>query len=232
MIMMVAQGWCVVRESLKIKEILKAIVCSFIITVTILLTNVIQTGRYDYILLFVMMFALFLYMFVMYVSIRESLLLIYAHLYVISKQNIDPYTTPIFEKISMYSTLSYSVLIFFFINWSSELTLELYDITFWPMDFLRDLANVGLLLAVSFIFRFKRATRKGYMIIEETENQQIMHFHRNEILSILARDNFIFKGCRKWEDGMSLPSQPKIDEEITKEGDSDSDPINDQELPS
>lgn len=234
MIMMVSQGWCVVRETLKFKEILKAIFCSFLVSLAILLTNIIQTGRYEFIMLFAIMFTLLIYMYVMYVSIRECLLLVHAHLYAISLQNIDPYTTPIYNKLSMFRIISYSVLVYFFINWSSELTLELLDIMFWPIDFLRDLANVGLLLSVSFVFRFKRVTRKGYMLIDENENQEIMHFKKNEILSIIAEKNFFFSGNKVWKDGMDLPMQPIISEEIVSnvEEESGSDSINVTELTS
>ena len=111
-VLLAAKGWCIVRESIKFTELLIAIICTLAFLILQTINNYVSFGKYDFIVIILMLIALIVYVQQLISAINSATLHIRAHLLAITNVGIDARTTPIWQKFLMYQMLQWTSIVF------------------------------------------------------------------------------------------------------------------------
>ena len=207
-IMLAAKGWFIVFQDIKAKDVTDVIIfCSFyFILRSLSSTN--STSVFD-IILFVITALLLLFLFSLLISsIRFVDRHIVAHMYIILRSGINPTTTPIYKKHIVY-TLFKHILVIYFSYCIAIMSLELADVlNFWVRDMLYVIERVGILVALSVLFFIRKVDCNLYSKINESENTDEVSSQVLDDFEINSYEEY--SDLMDWEEGMSLPPQPRI----------------------
>lgn len=208
-IVLVAKGWCLIHNELRLRDHIISILVSALACGTTLISNHIDAGSFDYIILILNFIFITLLVYIIYVSDQETMLTVYAHLYVIAEQDIDPTTTPIYKKLSLFKTLSFGILIYFTFLFIGSLIIDMFSTPFWLAELIQDLFELYLLAFAGYTFRPRKEYSKGYTTIEEG-TEELAEFTKEDIQEIEADKTNKLHGTKVWEEGMVLPRQPLV----------------------
>jgi multisubunit Na+/H+ antiporter MnhE subunit len=215
--LMAAKGWSLVKESLERKEVIVSFVFSLILTIPLTCIDNLHVGFGDYVILLFAMFGLIMYYRSILQSIDSSSAYVLAHLLVIAESGIDPRTTPIWQKYRMFRGLLWGILGFFCIHTLATALTKFTSCPYFVNQLMRDLASCALMGAAAVLFRLRKGTRHGYMIIGDDEEPREL---QREDLQGFSLDSDQFQRAQiAWEDGMALPPQPIFAPDPPKERD-------------
>jgi hypothetical protein len=205
-ILLCAKGWCIVRQSVRIVEFVRAITLAvaYIVMQTVLdlvtLASWLKVG-----LLLLVIICMILYVRELFRSIHLAEMYIMAHLLEISNSGIDPETTPVWQKQRMFNRLQLCV-IAYFVAIFVQIAVELFvgDVQ-WVMTMMQDLADLTILIAIAIVYRLRGGNRHGFTLIEETDDEMYIGLTDFEPMETPRRFQ---RGGRRWESGMILPPPP------------------------
>ncbi|OHS93563.1 hypothetical protein TRFO_40194 [Tritrichomonas foetus] len=208
--MMAAKGWCIIIDTVNWVGIFLSIVYSLIFIVPMLLIDYMYYSLYVQIgLLFVGFCGAMLYYHELVKSIREALHVVVAHLLVISQSGINPETTPIYAKCRMFRTISMAVLFYFVLLMFKTIFGKTLIIPYWIIILIYDIVTLALMTTAAWIFRLKKTTRNGYMMVADGENVPT-ELNLEDIANLNANSDEVRQGTAVWQEGMVLPPQPII----------------------
>lgn len=210
-ILLVCKGWKVVRNSLSIWEHLYTFVISagFVIPLIVLEAETLQRPMWVKILLVVLMGASAgIFYVIMFIGVRDANEIVKAHMIVISESGIDPNTTPIAKKFSLFRSVSVASSIFFILVIIRSVILVILPIEKWILQLIYDILYTTLLYAAAWIFRLKKETASGYIEIEgiNESQEETREFTVDEIEN---RRDLTFEG-EQWDGSAPLPPQPFV----------------------
>ena len=129
-------------------------------------------------------------------------------MYVISREGINPTTTPIYKKHIIY-TLFKHILAIYFSYCVAIMSLELADVlNFWVKDMLNLIERVGILVALSVLFCIRKVDCNLYTKINDAKSANEVNSQILDDFEINSYENY--SDLMDWEEGMQLPPPPKI----------------------
>jgi hypothetical protein len=132
---------------------------------------------------------------------------ILAHMVMIYRAGINPYSTPIYFKHIIYTFLAH-VTIIFFSGSVVIMSLELAGgLSAWVKDMLVWILNIGLLSSLAFLFRSRKVECCGYLRFEEGEELNVEYL---ESINEHLLDDQNPEELMQWEEGMVLPPFPRV----------------------
>lgn len=161
-------------------------------------------------LVLLVVFAIALYFVIRIVmkGTRMCMIQIYAHMYVIAERGIDPTTTPLKKKLTIYRMITYILVIYLGLTVMLQLVFAIFGIPEWIYQFFADLVNLSLVIGAMYLFRLERA-RGGYASLASSEPQQPQEFTIEDIERLDF--NTIFNNATQtWDGETPLPPMPRI----------------------
>jgi hypothetical protein len=204
-ILLLAKGWCIIRDSLPLGEILSSLVYSMGFIAFRLILAYVSTDDLTTALLLLMTLSLILFMRALIASTNDATMHILAHLLAIANAGINPRTTPIYHKHELYKRFHVCLL-----GGCVGVLLYMGASVFFPLPFTADeaLADVivyAVLLALCIIFRLRESGSLSYARIAESGGEIALA----DLESVSVNSDQL-SGGRAWEEGMRLPGMPEI----------------------
>jgi hypothetical protein len=206
-ILLIAKGWCIVRDSLAFREFAGALIYTSLFIIFRLLLDYIDNSSATFILLLLSMGSMMLFMRELYLSTNDATLHILAHLVAIANEGINPRTTPIYEKHILYRRFHWTLL-------GGCCCLLLYmaaTIFFTPSftidELLTDIIVVVVLIPLCALFRLQGSSNGSYVKISDDAGQHGILLSDLETVNVNSDE---LNGGRPWEEGMKLPGMPEI----------------------
>jgi hypothetical protein len=207
-ILLIAKGWCIVRDVLPLKEILKSLIYSFLFMLFKFLVDVVDDTMAYIVLMLLTAISMALFMRELLKSTNDAFLYIMAHLLAIANEGINARSTPIFQKYRMYRRFQIVLLI-----GSLELIVYLVVAIVARLAFVGDEAATDVLVLsvfsmLAFVFRLRGEAQASYLrIADDEEGGEAIQLADLEAVDL---NSDRLNGGREWESGMRLPGQPEI----------------------
>lgn len=210
-VLLAAKGWCIVRESIKFTELLIAFICTLAFLILQTINNYLSFGKYDFIVIVLMLIALIIYVQQLISAINSATLHIRAHLLAITNAGIDARTTPIWQKYLMYQMLQWTIIVFCLILIARIIVIYFLSELIWLSTFMSDLQNLVMLILLGINFRLRGPdASNGYAMIED---QDMSTYGPTEVILSDIENigvNEMQLGGKQWESGMPLPGPPHL----------------------
>jgi hypothetical protein len=207
-LLLTAKGWCIVRDTLEVSEVIRSIVYSFAyITFALLLTERQYFGWRMYFLAGLVMVSSGFFIVELVISINRASLHILAHLLVISHAGIAPGTTPVYQKHRMYHCFQFSVVAFCALLMAKLIISIVVRVDYWIDELIGNLLRSGIYATLAALLRLRGNEAGEYTSIAEAPTE--MALSELEALG-LDPDNIPEGGGIPWEEGMRLPGRPVI----------------------
>lgn len=210
-VLLAAKGWCIVRESIKFTELLIAIICTLAFLILQTINNYLSFGKYDFIVIILMLIALIVYVQQLISAINSATLHIRAHLLAITNVGIDARTTPIWQKFLMYQMLQWTIIVFCLILIVRIIIIYFLEDLIWLPVFLSDVQNLVMLILLGINFRLRGPdASNGYAMIED---QDMSTYGPTEVILSDIENmgvNELQMGGTQWQSGMPLPGPPHL----------------------
>jgi hypothetical protein len=206
-------GWCVIQERLQLNELKRGIGLCILYLIADGLITYITMPMFALIIISVAEIAsLFLY-------VRDVLrLLIAARRFVrawlveITKAGIDPVTTPVWYKRTMFRVVSYAIFVYGGMLIAKVVVLNFATDFPWLHILLGDLADFALVASFGIVWRLQaQGPKNGYFKVqEEADLAEVAKVKWGK-----TTDGLIEEGGKVWEIGMVLPPPPGVRQKAT-----------------
>lgn len=205
LVLLVAYGWCFVRDTIPTNSILVSIFLPLFFTIPKYIINI--SSEFSGITSILNLIFYLIFFMVYSNAIRHTRYEIIAHLVVISEADIDPKTTPIFKKLKLYYMINIVVIIYTFIIFLMSGITEIMGFPYWISHLCKNILHTFLMSALTFLLKPRKEYSKGYIQFEE---RPFAEFSIDDIAELYEEPSN-FDGSIKWEEGMELPPLPSID---------------------
>jgi hypothetical protein len=199
-------GFLIITRTLTPQKVILAVIYSALVVISLVIIEQFSFGQWDFISISVCVLGISLYYSEIVTSIANASLVVLAHLLVISREGIDILTTPIYSKFRMFRAISWLLMIYFAEVCLTLVFAELSGIPRWAKDFVKDFANLIVFTGSAFVFRLRKATNNGYLMIGE--EQEPTRLSRSEIEGLTVDSEQFKSGNTPWTEEMKLPGQP------------------------
>lgn len=224
-------GWCLLNVELNVKDtIITIFAISAMFSMLFLQVNV-EYGYYELLFFFIEIASMFIVARALFNNTKDAEDKITAHLYVISKDGIDPKTTPIYEKYKMYQIFLYMNMFFFLFIIIVNSIMGLFEVESWLQSLINIFCQLFALLNPIIIFRPRGKSIDKYM--ENDYNKSLLNdddnngggsgiggdFGDRDEVMLDDLDGFDPRKSQgtEWQDGMKLPLQPiLVGKEVSK----------------
>lgn len=201
------RGWCIIHNSIHWGWIVLAFVLSAGITVPYSISDFAYLSTIPNLIdLLIAAIVAGVYLYFMLRGITDANEAVKAHLYVIAQSGIDPKTTPIHKKYILFSTVCGAVIAYFLVLIFRSAFNSIWTLPIYIMQLIYDIIIVILISIISFAFRMKKETLKGYMMIGDDGEGELLEKSQFESFDIEHLDH----STVPYEEGMSLPPQPTV----------------------
>ena len=201
-----AEGWYIIRPGIKWREV---VISAFLAIAVCVPAAVIDYADMDLaaamivLVLFVVMGMLFYINLLRHV--RRARKEVAAHLSVIQEQGINPKTTPIYKKYTMFRSLTVTVLAYFMLLFTRSVFMSVWAFPEWIGQLAYFVLLTAMMIIIGFFFKMKKETRGGYFMVGDEGGEPRVFNH--EDIELMDTN---FSG-QTWSEEMALPVQPIID---------------------
>jgi hypothetical protein len=199
-------GWCLLHTELSLGNVAMSV---FSVAVFVAATAVqvnVELGYWQILVVVVQISAVLWILHCIYVNTGEAQKHIKAHLLVITQGGIDPMTTPVYEKLTMYTIMIWlvgvSFLSFLFLN----LLLSVFDAVNWVYVLGGNIVQLGIAVAILWLYRPRGAAMDKYLRDDEEGERGEVLLEDLEGFDVTGDR----AGMRQWEEGMDLPPEPLL----------------------
>ncbi|OHT07255.1 hypothetical protein TRFO_24664 [Tritrichomonas foetus] len=208
-VLLAAKGWCIIRETIRFSELILAISFTVIYLILQTISTYVSFGKYDIIVIILMLIAICLYVHQLISAINSASLHIRAHLLAIQNAGIDAKTTPVWQKNLMYNMLQWSIIVFLILIIIHIVIVYFFPNYGWVDGFIYDIQNIVCLILLGINFRLRGPdAANGYTMIEEPDGTN--EFAMSDIERIDVNSAEFQQGGKQWESGMPLPAPPQV----------------------
>jgi len=205
--LLVSKGFGIVHSNISATTMLVTVLTCAIVLGSVTIYEYIESSLWSMMAFLTFIISLYFLIMQLMDGIRDALLHIIAHLYVIFDAGIDPTSTPVWEKFQIYQNLSFIIFSYFSVITLADLIITIAESPIWILEFIRDCCNVGLLMASMYLFRIRPALARGYQTIGE--EGEPARFTREQVES-REMDEEQFRIKKQWDSSTVLPPQPII----------------------
>ena len=201
-----AEGWYIIRPDIKWRE---AVICAVLAVAVCVPAAVLDYADMSLVaavfvlILFAVTGVLFYMNLLRHVGRARKQVM--AHLVVIQEQGINPKTTPIYQKYTMFKSLSVTVLGYFLLLFTRSIFMSVWTFPEWIAELTYYILLSALMIVVGTFFKMKKETREGYFMIGEEGEPRVFTGNDIETLELTSFDG------QTWSQDMALPGQPVID---------------------
>jgi hypothetical protein len=210
-ILMAAKGWSIIQKSLPKREFCRGFTFSVFLTIPITVADHVDMGIAAIVVVGLAVVGMLCYYGHVVRSIRASQRYVIAHLMVISEEGIDPRTTHVWRKFVMFRGILWGLFAFLTLRLIVSAVRTFSDAPFWITQLINDLSVVVLMALAGLLFRLRKETSSGYMMIGD-EDDGSRRLPRDQTVAFSA-DGDEARGLASWREGMTLPPQPVFTEE-------------------
>lgn len=202
-----AEGWYIIRPTIKWYNALICVVLSIAVCVPAAVLEWADLSLWGgLVCIFVFAVTGVLFYLNMLRHVRRARKEVMAHLVVIQEQGINPTTTPVYKKYSMFKSLAVVVLSYFLLLFTRSIVLSAWTLPEWIVELTYYIILSALMIVVGFFFKMKKETKRGYFMID-AEGEDARVFSLSDVDGMRLND---LEG-QTWSEDMALPSQPIID---------------------
>lgn len=139
---------------------------------------------------------------------RKCTIQIYAHMYVIAERRIDPLTTPLKKKLTIYKQITTVLTSYMALTLILMVVYSIFGLTEWIYELISDIINLALVVGAMYLFRLERS-RGGYSNINSNETEKPQEFTIQDIEN-MDLTAMLIVGTQKWDGETPLPPMPRI----------------------
>lgn len=172
-----AKGWCVVRDTISVKEIILCLTYSTLFMIFRILAEEIVSGAWAIVVIVFALISIIFFIRELLKSINTAHLLIYAHLLAIANAGYDIKTTPIYQKHVMYNRFSIILLTALILILIYLIVYIFVDIPYVADELTQDSIQVFFLCGLAVLFRLRGGKHRNYSLISNGSNRR--RGHRN-----------------------------------------------------
>jgi hypothetical protein len=208
-LLMLAKGWCIVRDSLPVSQVVLAMFYSaFFIGFQI---SVEYTTHMTLVIVFLAFALLFVCFFVrdLVVSLNHATLRVIAHMVAIANRGINPRTTPIWQKYVMFRSFQRIVIVGAVLIMAYYICSVFLAVPFGADEIITDSLQLAVIVAWLVLFRLRGSTRRDYYRVRIEGTGDPGQVLRTDLDDVDLGSEALSVG-REWKEGMALPSQPKV----------------------
>ena len=211
-LLMASKGWQIISESISKIQIC---ICIALSLITVSLQTILESFtlfNYEIPILLLTVFFTALYLRELISSVGQASLKVLAHLFVISKSGIDSSTTPIYYKSKMFKALSISVITYFILISILMIIQDIVIVPFWCSDILKDVLHLSVSITIMWFFRLQNPQTKNYTMLDSSkcDEEEPITLNKCDLKDLSTKSPIFTTGSKKWEVGVTLPSQPLI----------------------
>jgi hypothetical protein len=211
-LLMLAKGWCIVRESLPVSQIVLAMVYSaFFIGFRTSVEYTMHLPVVIVLIVFALLFACFLVRDLV-ISLNHAALRVVAHMVVIANRGINPRTTPIWQKYVMFRSFQRIIIVGALLIMVYYVCSVFLAVPFGADEIVTDSLQLAVVAAWLVLFRLRAGARKNYYRIRFQETGDVGQVLTTDLDDVDIRSGALSVG-RDWTEGMALPRQPKVVQE-------------------
>ena len=205
--MLVCRGFGIIHDDYTKWQILETCAYTALVIASINVLNNVENIWIQLVIFIVFIASFALLMRTMLKGIRDSLLHVYAHMYVIAEKGINPASTPIMSKLKMFNVINYILMGYFIILIILTLVSYFTRVPTFASELVIDLINTVILYGATYLFRLTKGNASEYRPLAEAgevrefTREDIERLNINEILQTATND---------WDGETQLPPQPKI----------------------
>jgi hypothetical protein len=210
-LLLIAKGWCIVRDSLSPREFLLAMLYSAAFIVFRFCRFFFYDSVVIIVCLLISLLALLLLLRELVAGIADTSKSIMAHMLAIANRGINPQTTPIYHKYRVYVYFQWVVIVAA-VGVSLYFCLHLFvDFPYILEEALSDGIVIVVVAALCFIFRLRRARAGTYLRREDEEEAAARDggIALEDLNGVDVNADKMRRGT-EWRVGMKLPAQPQI----------------------
>ena len=205
--MLICRGFGIINNDYTKWQILETCAYSALVIIALNVLNYVENLWVQLVIFIVFIISFFLLMRTMIKGIRDSMLHVYAHMYVIAEKGIDPSTTPIMSKFKLFNIVNYILIGYFIILIVLTLVTYFTRVATYVSELIIDLINGVILYGAVFLFRLRKQLAQGYVAIGE--GAEVQEFTRADIERLNLKD-ILSRATTPWDGVSTLPPQPKI----------------------
>ena len=216
-LILVAKGWCIISQHLSSPEVTEIIIYCLVLFIFQTMYAHIHMVVLQIILFAIIAMMILLLWIAMINGIRNVDHKIMAHMMVIYREGIDPFSTPVYLRHLVYTYMVH-VTVIYLSGCIVVMALDLAGVLdAWVKDMMSWILNGGLLCALGFLFRSRRTDVAGYVWLEHYATPGNEARHDLEVdTSFMSDPNR--SSLIQWEEGMALPPPPpQTEKQKTKE---------------
>jgi hypothetical protein len=209
--LLIAKGWCIIRDSLAIGEVIFSAIYSAAFLVFRLSLQFITNQIVVVVFLLLALLSLLLFVHELVRSIGQASRQILAHMVAISNSGINPRTTPVYQQFILYTNFQ-RILVVAALSMLLYYCIGLFFVLPYVIDEgLRDATVLFVLGALAYVFRLRGAGNGAYVTVEsqdfETETGEVIVL--SDLDGVNVNSSRLNQG-RPWNEGMRLPAQPNL----------------------
>jgi hypothetical protein len=212
-LLLTAKGWCIVRDTLQVSEIVRSFVYGFAyITFALLLTERQHYGWWMYLLVVLAMSSSGFFIAELVASMNRASLHILAHMLVISSSGVAPATTPVYQKHQLYHYFQFSVVTFCGLLMVKLVISIVMKVDYWIDELVGDLLRSGIYATLAVLLRLRGSEGGEYTSIADAPTEMAL----SELETVnVDPQNILERGGVPREEGMQLLERPVIVEQTS-----------------
>jgi hypothetical protein len=188
-VLLIATGWCVVRVSVPIKQVVIGLIALVIMESSSVVMQLVDSEKWEFVMLVVRIVGLFCYVYIVVRLLKETLQFVIG-------EGVDPTTNRVHEKFNVIIEFRSFVMVYFALT----ITIEFLDMFIRNIPILApimtSIIDVSFVGAIAVIFRNKNIENE--MTRQESENPQLADIEA-------YCDNEENDRGKPYEEGMELP---------------------------
>lgn len=208
-LILAARGWCIISQHISSPEVTEILIYCVVLFIFQTMYAHIHMVVLQIILFAVITMMIFVLWIALINGIRNVDRKIMAHMMVIYREGIDPFSTPVYLRHLVYTYMVH-VTVIYLSGCIVIMALELAGaLDAWLKDMMAWILNGGLLCALGFLFRSRKTDVAGYLWLDPKDDESRPGDLEvdTSFMSDPNRASLI-----QWEVGMALPPPPSRNE--------------------
>jgi hypothetical protein len=133
-----------------------------------------------------------------------------AHLLVIQHEGIVPKSTPIYQKMVLYTVFMYCAAIAFMLLVVTNVITASVSMACWTAKLVDNVLQLGIVIVIMYLYRPRGRNIDQYMERDDhgdeaRQREEVLLDDVNGFTPVNEQD-----GMRQWEEGMDLPLEPLL----------------------
>ena len=206
-LLFISRGYQIIHPYYEKYQIFQTLFSSAAVCVTLACYELNDSLTYHFLILLIFIIAFAYLIYTMITSVNDSILHIYAHMYVIAETGINPMTTPVPSKLKLYKIITYIIISYFSIQLLSMIIGSFFEVSFWIIQLIQYSSDFLMMVGICHVFKPPLLKTAGYQTLDESN--YIEEFTKEEIqsLDLMA---FLETATKQWDKVSTLPAPPKI----------------------